>query len=88
MAVFPNNPSRITQLVLFLFQDNQFLHTTLEEINASLVVYQKLSDLKLLSLDTAISNITRRVALLENYVVAVNKLENRENLSTSAVSAQ
>uniref|UniRef100_A0A8C8RB83 EF-hand calcium binding domain 14 n=1 Tax=Pelusios castaneus TaxID=367368 RepID=A0A8C8RB83_9SAUR len=66
-------------------QDNLILHTTLEEINATLVVYQKLNDLKLLSVDTAISNITRRVVALENYVAAVNKLENRENLSTSVV---
>lgn len=88
MAVFPNNRSRITQLALFLFQDNQFLHATVEEINASLVAYQKLNDLKLLSVDTAISNITRRVTWLENSVVAVNMLENRENLSTTVVSAQ
>uniref|UniRef100_A0A8C3S075 EF-hand calcium-binding domain-containing protein 14 n=1 Tax=Chelydra serpentina TaxID=8475 RepID=A0A8C3S075_CHESE len=66
-------------------QDNQFLHATVEEINASLVAYQKLNDLKLLSVDTAISNITQRVTWLENSVVAVNTLENRENLSTSAV---
>uniref|UniRef100_A0A8C0GXX6 EF-hand calcium binding domain 14 n=1 Tax=Chelonoidis abingdonii TaxID=106734 RepID=A0A8C0GXX6_CHEAB len=66
-------------------QDNQFLHATVEEINASLVVYQKLNDLKLLSVDTAISNITQRVAWLESSVVTVNTLENRANLSTSAV---
>ncbi|KAM9129041.1 EF-hand calcium-binding domain-containing protein 14 [Pangshura tecta] len=67
-------------------QDNQFLHAAVEEINASLVVYQKLNDLKLLSVDTAISNITQRVTWLESSVIAVNTLENRANLSTSAVS--
>ncbi|XP_008166167.2 EF-hand calcium-binding domain-containing protein 14 isoform X1 [Chrysemys picta bellii] len=66
-------------------QDNQFLHAMVEEINASLVTYQKLNDLKLLSMDTAISNITQRVTWLENSVVAVNTLENRANLSISAV---
>ncbi|CAM4594731.1 unnamed protein product [Lepidochelys olivacea] len=66
-------------------QDNQFLHATVEEINASLVAYQKLNDLKLLSMDTTISNITRRVTWLENSVVAVNTLENGENLSTTVV---
>uniref|UniRef100_K7F514 EF-hand calcium binding domain 14 n=1 Tax=Pelodiscus sinensis TaxID=13735 RepID=K7F514_PELSI len=64
-------------------QDNLFLHAMVEEINASLVVYQKLNDLKLLSVDTAISNISRRVTLLENHVAAMNTLESRENLSTS-----
>nr|XP_006111511.1 EF-hand calcium-binding domain-containing protein 14 [Pelodiscus sinensis] len=66
-------------------QDNLFLHAMVEEINASLVVYQKLNDLKLLSVDTAISNISRRVTLLENHVAAMNTLESRENLSTSVV---
>lgn len=72
----------------FLFQDNQFLYTALEEINTTLVVYQKQNDLKFLNVDSAISNLTQRVALLENYLDAVNKLEKRENSSVSSVSAR
>uniref|UniRef100_A0A8D0GZC3 EF-hand calcium binding domain 14 n=1 Tax=Sphenodon punctatus TaxID=8508 RepID=A0A8D0GZC3_SPHPU len=67
-------------------QDNQYLHTMLEEVNTTLVSYQKMNDLKLLSVDAAASNLTRRVTLLENYLVAV-KLEKRENLSSSVVGA-
>ncbi|XP_059583791.1 EF-hand calcium-binding domain-containing protein 14 isoform X1 [Alligator mississippiensis] len=66
-------------------QDNQFLYTALEEINTTLVVYQKQNDLKFLNVDSAISNLTQRVALLENYLDAVNKLEKRENSSVSSV---
>ncbi|XP_074858890.1 EF-hand calcium-binding domain-containing protein 14 [Carettochelys insculpta] len=66
-------------------QDNQLLCAMVEEINASLVVYQKLSDLKLLSVDTAISNITQRVMLLEDHVAVTDNLENGDNLSSSMV---
>uniref|UniRef100_A0A7M4FLC3 EF-hand calcium binding domain 14 n=1 Tax=Crocodylus porosus TaxID=8502 RepID=A0A7M4FLC3_CROPO len=66
-------------------QDNQYLHTTLEEINTTLVVYQKQNDLKFLNVDSTISNLTQRVVLLENYLDAVNKLEKRENSTLSSV---
>uniref|UniRef100_A0A7M4FLU4 EF-hand calcium binding domain 14 n=1 Tax=Crocodylus porosus TaxID=8502 RepID=A0A7M4FLU4_CROPO len=87
-----NPSSSATSLVhnslWFLFQDNQYLHTTLEEINTTLVVYQKQNDLKFLNVDSTISNLTQRVVLLENYLDAVNKLEKRENSTLSSVSAQ
>ncbi|XP_035189135.1 EF-hand calcium-binding domain-containing protein 14 isoform X1 [Oxyura jamaicensis] len=65
-------------------QESQSLHAALEELNNSVVAYQKLNDIKLLNVDSAIGNLSRRVTLLENSPVAVNKLDKRDNLSTSA----
>lgn len=56
------------------------------ELNNTLVAYQKLNDIKLLNVDTAISNLSQRVMLLENSPLAVSNLDKRENLSTSVVS--
>uniref|UniRef100_A0A8B9V6I0 EF-hand calcium binding domain 14 n=1 Tax=Anas zonorhyncha TaxID=75864 RepID=A0A8B9V6I0_9AVES len=65
-------------------QESQSLHAALEELNNSVVAYQKLNDIKLLNVDSAIGNLSRRVTLLENSPFAVNKLDKRDNLSTSA----
>uniref|UniRef100_A0A8B9PP05 EF-hand calcium binding domain 14 n=1 Tax=Apteryx owenii TaxID=8824 RepID=A0A8B9PP05_APTOW len=70
----------------FTFQESQSLHAALEELNNTVVIYQKLNDIKLLNVDSAIGNLSQRVTLLENSLVAVNKLDKRENLSTSVVS--
>ncbi|XP_014794826.1 PREDICTED: EF-hand calcium-binding domain-containing protein 14 isoform X1 [Calidris pugnax] len=64
-------------------KESQSLHAALEELNKTVVAYQKLNDLKLLNVDSAISNLTRGVLLLENSPLAVNNLDKRENLSTS-----
>ncbi|XP_040467278.1 EF-hand calcium-binding domain-containing protein 14 isoform X2 [Falco naumanni] len=60
------------------------LHAALEELSNAVVAYQKLNDIKLLNMDSAIGNLSRRVMLLENSPLAVNNLDKRENLSTSA----
>ncbi|XP_027319316.3 EF-hand calcium-binding domain-containing protein 14 isoform X5 [Anas platyrhynchos] len=65
-------------------QESQSLHAALEELNNSVVAYQKLNDIKLLNVDSAIGNLSQRVTLLENSPFAVNKLDKRDNLSTSA----
>ncbi|KFU97305.1 EF-hand calcium-binding domain-containing protein 14, partial [Pterocles gutturalis] len=70
----------------FMFQENQSLHAALEELNNTLVVYQKLNDIKLLNVDSAIGNLSRRVMLLENSPLAVNNLDKRENLSISVMT--
>ncbi|NWQ88160.1 EFC14 protein, partial [Burhinus bistriatus] len=67
----------------FIFQESQSLHAALEELNNTVVAYQKLNDLKLLNVDSAIGNLSRGVMLLENSPLAVNNLDKRENLSTS-----
>ncbi|NXV32210.1 EFC14 protein, partial [Rissa tridactyla] len=67
----------------FIFQESQSLRAALEELNNTVVAYQKLNDLKLLNVDSAISNLSRGVLLLENSPLAVNNLDKRENLSTS-----
>ncbi|NXA48297.1 EFC14 protein, partial [Nothocercus julius] len=67
----------------FIFQESQSLHTALEELNNSVVTYQKLNDIKLLNVDSAIGNLSQRVTLLESSLVAVNKLDKRGNSSTS-----
>ncbi|NXT49810.1 EFC14 protein, partial [Pluvianellus socialis] len=69
----------------FVFQESQSLHEALEELNNTVVAYQKLNDLKLLNVDSAIGNLSRGVMLLENSPFAVNNLDKRENLSTSVV---
>ncbi|XP_015725987.1 EF-hand calcium-binding domain-containing protein 14 isoform X2 [Coturnix japonica] len=64
-------------------QESQALHAALEELNNTIVTNQKLNDIKLLNVDSAIGNLSRRVMLLENTSVAVNKLDKRNNLSAS-----
>ncbi|XP_064927520.1 EF-hand calcium-binding domain-containing protein 14 isoform X4 [Columba livia] len=66
-----------------LQKDSQSLHTALEELNNTVLVYQKLNDIKLLNVDSAIGNLSQRVMLLENSALAVNNLDKRENLSIS-----
>ncbi|XP_053099907.1 EF-hand calcium-binding domain-containing protein 14 isoform X2 [Hemicordylus capensis] len=66
-------------------QDKQYLHTSIEEVNSTLMLYQKLNDLKLFSMDSTVSNLSWRVASLENRMLVVNKLEKRENLTLSVV---
>ncbi|NXI99972.1 EFC14 protein, partial [Psophia crepitans] len=70
----------------FVFQESQLLHAALEELNNTVVVYQKLSDIKFLSVDSSIGNLSRRVMLLENFPLAVNNLDKKENLSTSVMT--
>ncbi|XP_065595316.1 EF-hand calcium-binding domain-containing protein 14 [Cyrtonyx montezumae] len=64
-------------------QESQALHAALEEINNTIVTKQKLNDIKLLNVDSAIGNLSQRVMLLENTPAALNKLDKRSNLSTS-----
>ncbi|NXY20568.1 EFC14 protein, partial [Atrichornis clamosus] len=70
---------------LFIFQESQALRAALEELNNTVVVYQKLNDIKLLNVDSAIGNLSRKVTLLENSPLVVKNLEKRENSSTIVV---
>ncbi|XP_009570870.1 PREDICTED: EF-hand calcium-binding domain-containing protein 14 [Fulmarus glacialis] len=63
-------------------QESQSLHAALEELNNTVVAYQKLNDIKLLNVDSTVGNLSQRVMLLENSPLAVNNLDKRENLST------
>ncbi|NXX53400.1 EFC14 protein, partial [Scopus umbretta] len=72
----------------FIFQESQSLHAALEELNNTVVAYQKLNDIKLLNVDSTIGNLSRRIMLLENSPLAVNNLDKRENLSTSVVTTE
>lgn len=69
-------------------QDNQYLHTSLEEVNSTLILYQKQNDLKLFSMDSTVNNLSWRVASLENHMEGLSKLEKKENLTLTVVSAQ
>ncbi|XP_069719131.1 EF-hand calcium-binding domain-containing protein 14 isoform X2 [Phaenicophaeus curvirostris] len=62
-------------------KESESLHAALDKLNNSAVAYQKLNDLKLLNVDSAIGNLSQRVVLLENSPLAVNNLDKRENLS-------
>ncbi|XP_057246511.1 EF-hand calcium-binding domain-containing protein 14 [Malurus melanocephalus] len=62
-------------------KESQALHAALEQLNNTVVVYQKLNDIKLLNVDSAIGNLSRKVTLLENSPLVKN-LDKRENSST------
>ncbi|XP_062995355.1 EF-hand calcium-binding domain-containing protein 14 [Elgaria multicarinata webbii] len=66
-------------------QDNQYLHTSIEEVNSTLMLYQKLNDLKLFSMDSTVSNLSWRVTSLENHMMVVNKQEKRVNMTLGVV---
>ncbi|RMC08640.1 hypothetical protein DUI87_14888 [Hirundo rustica rustica] len=61
--------------------ESQALHAALEQLNNTVVVYQKLNDIKLLNVDSAIGNLSQKVTLLENSALVVKNLEKRENSS-------
>ncbi|NXY02578.1 EFC14 protein, partial [Pteruthius melanotis] len=77
---------RLGKLTRALFQESQALHAALEQLNNTVVVYQKLNDIKLLNVDSAIGNLSRKVTLLENSPLVVKNLEKRENSSAIVVS--
>ncbi|KAJ7405333.1 EF-hand calcium-binding domain-containing protein 14 [Willisornis vidua] len=62
--------------------ESQTLRAALEELNNTVVTYQKLNDIRLLNVDSAIGNLSQKVLLLENSPL-VNNLEKRGNLSAS-----
>ncbi|XP_027538929.1 EF-hand calcium-binding domain-containing protein 14 isoform X3 [Neopelma chrysocephalum] len=64
-------------------KESQALHAALEELNNTVVGYRKLNDIRLLNVDSAIGNLSRKVTLLENSPLVANNLDKRENLSTS-----
>ncbi|NXA79216.1 EFC14 protein, partial [Thryothorus ludovicianus] len=70
---------------LFIFQESQALHAALEQLNNTVVVYQKLNDIKLLNVDSAIGNLSRKVTLLENSPLVLKNLDKRENSSAMVV---
>ncbi|XP_057886458.1 EF-hand calcium-binding domain-containing protein 14 [Melospiza georgiana] len=63
-------------------KESQALHAALEQLNNTVVVYQKLNDIKLLNVDSAIGNLSRKVTLLENSALVVKNPDKRENSST------
>ncbi|NXI79387.1 EFC14 protein, partial [Rhipidura dahli] len=71
---------------LSIFQESHALHAALEQLNNTVVVYQKLNDIKLLNVDSALGNLSRKVSLLENSPLVVKNLHKRENSSTIVVS--
>ncbi|NWY25726.1 EFC14 protein, partial [Pheucticus melanocephalus] len=82
-----SQPERLGKLThaLFIFQESQALHAALEQLNNTVVVYQKLNDIKLLNVDSAIGNLSRKVTLLENSPLVVKTPDKRENSSTIVV---
>ncbi|XP_023579978.1 EF-hand calcium-binding domain-containing protein 14 [Octodon degus] len=64
-------------------QDILYLHNSLEEVNSALMVYQRQNDLKLKGMNEVLSNVTRRVNLIESDMVVLTKIEKRANLTSS-----
>ncbi|NWR12147.1 EFC14 protein, partial [Paradoxornis webbianus] len=85
-----SQPERLGKLTraLLIFQESQALHAALEQLNNTVVVYQKLNDIKLLNVDSAIGNLSRKVSLLENSPLVVKNLDKRENSSAILVMSQ
>ncbi|NXL77034.1 EFC14 protein, partial [Leptocoma aspasia] len=83
-----SQPERLGKLTraLFIFQESQALHAALEQLNNTVVGYQKLNDIKLLNVDSAIGNLSRKVTLLENSPLVVKNLDKRENSSIIVVT--
>ncbi|XP_008826751.1 EF-hand calcium-binding domain-containing protein 14 [Nannospalax galili] len=63
-------------------QDILYLHNSLEEINSTLMGYEKQNDLKLEGMDETLSNLTQRLSLIESNVVALSKVKKRTNLTS------
>ncbi|XP_054995172.1 EF-hand calcium-binding domain-containing protein 14 isoform X2 [Sorex araneus] len=63
--------------------DILYLHDSLEEVNSTLVGYQRQNDLKLKGTNETVSNLTQRVNLIEKDLVAMSKVEKQANLSFS-----
>ncbi|KAG8436956.1 hypothetical protein GDO86_007873 [Hymenochirus boettgeri] len=56
--------------------DVLFLQNNVDDINATFLQYQKQNDLKLHNVDSALSDLNQRFALVENNLYFVNKTEN------------
>ncbi|XP_078012744.1 EF-hand calcium-binding domain-containing protein 14 isoform X6 [Phascolarctos cinereus] len=62
-------------------QDMLHLQSSLEEVNRTLLGYQRKNDLKLLGMDGTVRNLTQRVNSIGSSLVVLSKLGKRENLS-------
>ncbi|KAH0504296.1 EF-hand calcium-binding domain-containing protein 14 [Microtus ochrogaster] len=63
--------------------DILYLQNSLEEINSTVVGYQRQSDLKFEGMNETLSSLTQRLSLVESDVVALSKAEKRANLTSS-----
>ncbi|XP_032073776.1 EF-hand calcium-binding domain-containing protein 14 isoform X4 [Thamnophis elegans] len=61
--------------------DNQYLHISIEEMNSTLMLHQKLNDLKFFNLDSTVTNLSWKIISLENHMFVVNKSESKKNLT-------
>ncbi|XP_020843322.1 EF-hand calcium-binding domain-containing protein 14 isoform X3 [Phascolarctos cinereus] len=68
-------------------QDMLHLQSSLEEVNRTLLGYQRKNDLKLLGMDGTVRNLTQRVNSIGSSLVVLSKLGKRENLSFTTVAA-
>ncbi|XP_013931803.1 PREDICTED: EF-hand calcium-binding domain-containing protein 14 isoform X1 [Thamnophis sirtalis] len=66
--------------------DNQYLHISIEEMNSTLMLHQKLNDLKFFNLDSTVTNLSWKITSLENHMFVVNKSESKKNLTFGMVS--
>lgn len=64
-------------------QDILYLQNSLEEINSTVVGYQRQSGLKFEGMNETLMNLTQRLSLVESDVVALSKAEKRANLTSS-----
>ncbi|XP_072505439.1 EF-hand calcium-binding domain-containing protein 14 isoform X1 [Notamacropus eugenii] len=66
--------------------DMLHLQSSLEEVNRTLMGYQRHNDLKLLGMDGTVRNLSQRVTSLGSSLVALNKLGKREKLSFTTMA--
>ncbi|XP_052574272.1 EF-hand calcium-binding domain-containing protein 14 [Peromyscus californicus insignis] len=64
-------------------QDILYLPNSLEELNSTVMGYQRQSDLKFEGMNETLSNLTQRLSLIESDVVALSKAGKRASLTSS-----
>ncbi|XP_034359173.1 EF-hand calcium-binding domain-containing protein 14 isoform X1 [Arvicanthis niloticus] len=69
-------------------QDILYLLNSLEEVNSTVVGYQRQNDLKLRGMSETLSNLTQRLSLIESDVVALSKAEQRTNVNSSMMGSR
>ncbi|XP_051028178.1 EF-hand calcium-binding domain-containing protein 14 [Acomys russatus] len=67
-------------------QDILYFHNSLEEVNSTVVGYQRQNDLKLEGMSETLSNLTQRLSLMERDVAALSKAEKRASPASSMMA--
>ncbi|XP_053325395.1 EF-hand calcium-binding domain-containing protein 14 isoform X2 [Spea bombifrons] len=84
----PSPTSSTTGNGLHITQEVLYLQNSFEDLNATVVHYQKQNELKFHNVDSSVSNISQRVVVLENEMQLVSKIQTKENASVATETDQ